>query len=174
TLGVGTDGAGVGLGEVEAGRALDDAFLHPHDGLGQTPRLVSGTAQDEEGEPLGSLGADARQLGELFDERRYRRRGGLHVISVCLIAVELCGGWRVLQELFWRGDADSAAAGRPLGGSDQASGTARGLAVTGRCWRGGRSSGSVTATRATSAAEGGMPRPLPKEPPMCTRVGCGA
>src|SRR5579883_1082236 len=62
SVGIATYQAGINLGDVETARAIDDAFLHAHDRLGQTTRLIGGTAQKEEGEALGRFYAYPGQL----------------------------------------------------------------------------------------------------------------
>ena len=65
-LGGGADGAQATGGEVLAHRTAGDAALGLCDGVGKGLGLLLGQAQDEEGQPLGGLAADARQAGELF------------------------------------------------------------------------------------------------------------
>jgi hypothetical protein len=85
SLGIGADCAGISFGDIEAGGTLDDAFFYPRNGLGKTARLVCRASQDEECQSLGCFGTDAWQLSQLFDKRRYRRRGCLHVVSAVLV-----------------------------------------------------------------------------------------
>src|SRR5262249_54451103 len=66
--GVGAELAGVGRAEVEAHPAEDDLLLDVDDRLGQELGLLRRLTQQVEGQPLGRLGADARQLAELFDQ----------------------------------------------------------------------------------------------------------
>ena len=54
--------ARVGLGDVEALAAQTDPVLYRADSFCQAASLVGGHADEVVGEPLGRLGADARQL----------------------------------------------------------------------------------------------------------------
>src|SRR5262245_7829935 len=68
TGGVGTDTAGILVGDVVAGLAGDDALLDADEGLRELAHLRGGTLEQEEGQPLGGLRSDARQPLERVDE----------------------------------------------------------------------------------------------------------
>ena len=68
TRGAGTKGAGIGIGDVIARRAIGDSILHIADGVTQPLRVLARRAQDVKREPCGTLGADARQFLKLLDE----------------------------------------------------------------------------------------------------------
>src|SRR5262249_27686279 len=61
---VGADGAGVGLGEIEADAAVVDVFLDVADGVDKTEGACLVGLEDVKGDPLGGGRADA---GELFE-----------------------------------------------------------------------------------------------------------
>ena len=73
-LRVAADAAGILLGDVEADAAVDDAGLELGQRLGERLHLVERALQEEEGQPLRGLGADAGQPLERFDEARHRLR----------------------------------------------------------------------------------------------------
>src|SRR5205085_7426160 len=62
TIGIATNSAGIGLGNVKTARTIDDAFLDAHDSFCQAARLVGRTAQDEESQALRGLHTDTRQF----------------------------------------------------------------------------------------------------------------
>ena len=68
--GVGADAAGVLVGDVEAGRAGDDALLEGDERLGQLAHLVGRPLEEKERHPLGRLGPHAGQPLERLDESR--------------------------------------------------------------------------------------------------------
>ena len=71
TIRVTTDHTGIGFGDVEAARAIDNALFDAHDRLSQAARLVGWTAQDEERQALRRFDANSRQFRELLDQRRH-------------------------------------------------------------------------------------------------------
>src|SRR5579885_2092662 len=71
TTGVATDGAGVRFGNVKTTRTVDNALFYAHNSLGQAAGLVVRAAQNKEGQALRRFYADARQLREFFNQRRY-------------------------------------------------------------------------------------------------------
>ena len=63
------DGAGsVSLGEVPADGTQGDRLLGSDNVVGKLLRVLLRQVEDEKGQPLGALGADARQAGELLRE----------------------------------------------------------------------------------------------------------
>ena len=63
------DGAGaVPLGEVPADGTQGNGRLGGNDGVGKLPGVLLRQVENEKGQPLGGLGADARQTGELLRE----------------------------------------------------------------------------------------------------------
>ena len=64
------DGAARAGGDVEADVAEHDLVPHGNQGRGQGARLSLGRPQQEVGQPLGGLGADAGQPRERLDEAR--------------------------------------------------------------------------------------------------------
>ena len=75
-LGVGADSADVGVGQVLAFLAKHDVVLDGVDSVGKLESLLVGKLDDVVGQPLGALGADAGQLGQLLDEAGQGRCGG--------------------------------------------------------------------------------------------------
>ena len=68
TLGIGTDRAGVGVGQVLAFLAKDDVVLHRADGFGQIKCFFAGQSNNVVGQPLGTLGADSGQFVKFLDQ----------------------------------------------------------------------------------------------------------
>src|SRR5262249_7296790 len=70
------DAAALLVGQVEADLAEPDPLLDLADGVRQRLGVLTGGAQDVEGEPLRRAAADAGELGELRDEALDGRRVG--------------------------------------------------------------------------------------------------
>src|SRR5579859_4898316 len=68
---VATNGTGIGFRDIKAARTEDNALLHANNSLRQATSLVGGATQEEESQALCRLHADARQLRELFNQRRH-------------------------------------------------------------------------------------------------------
>src|SRR5688572_15793217 len=75
--GVAAQAAGIDVGDVVAGSAVDDAILDVANRLAQQLGVLARRAQHVERQPLRALGANARQLLELVDEL-LQRRGQRH------------------------------------------------------------------------------------------------
>src|SRR5688572_32892575 len=90
--GVAAQAAGIDVGDVVAGSAVDDAILDVANRLAQQLGVLARRAQHVERQPLRALGANARQLLELVDEL-LQRRGQRHQRSEERRVGKECRSW---------------------------------------------------------------------------------